>query len=256
MADIDIVTLDPDNAGEKGCYCLKNRKQKGYDNKLSWMKKRFDEGLKVKILSSEETGQIGFIEYIPGENCWRGFSDPDYLFIHCIYIARKSERNQFNGELLINLCKDDAKIQGKKGVAVITSRKAMLAESNVFLKNGFVVAESHPSGYDLMVCQFSEGPMPGLVKNDIPEKYSRGLHLLFAGQCPYFLKSVEAIEKAAADFGLTLNAIEMRSAAEAQNAPSLYGVFNLIHDGELIAEHYISEKRFTNIMKSRLSSAS
>jgi hypothetical protein len=36
---------------------------------------------------------------------------------------------------------------------------------------------------------------------------------------------------------------------EAQAAPSPYAVFNLIYDGRLLADHYISETRLMNILR-------
>ena len=48
---------------------------------------------------------------------------------------------------------------------------------------------------------------------------------------------------------LKLNIVELTSPKEAQNAPSIYATFNLIYDGKLLADHYISARRFTNIIK-------
>jgi ribosomal protein S18 acetylase RimI-like enzyme len=255
LNDLKIIALDSTNAEEHGCYCLKDKRLPGYENKLAWMKERLDEGLKVKILYSKEDGYIGFIEYASGEFSWRGFSDPDYMFIHCIYIAKKVHRNRHLGKLLIDECKKDAMEEGKAGIAVISSGKAMLAENNIFLKNGFVVADTHPPKYELLVSRFSEGTLPQLEKSDISDIsdiYGDGLHLLYADQCPYFQKSVDVIEKISKRYNLDLNIVKITSAKEAQQAPSLYGVFNLIYNGELIAEHYISEKRFINILEKKL----
>lgn len=249
MKDLEIITLDSGNVEEHGCYCLKNKKQPGYKNKLTWLKERFREGLKVKILYSKDEGYIGFIEYVSGELSWRGFSDPNYLFIHCIYIAKKIHRNKNYGKLLINECKKDAVKNGKLGIAVISSEKAMLAESNIFLKNGFTVVDTHTPTYKLLVNQLLEGQLPKLNKNPISKAYKKGLHLIFANQCPYLQKSVDAIDKVAKKNNIELNIIKVESAKDAQMAPSIYGVFSLIYNGKIIAEHYISEKRFMNIIK-------
>jgi hypothetical protein len=42
---------------------------------------------------------------------------------------------------------------------------------------------------------------------------------------------------------------ELKTPADAQNAPSLYSVFNLINNGKLLADRYISLTRFNNILK-------
>ncbi|GAH09214.1 unnamed protein product, partial [marine sediment metagenome] len=53
-----------------------SKKEKGYQNKVKWIKERLKEGLKYKLLwvtegSKKETSR-GFIEYIPGQYNWRG----------------------------------------------------------------------------------------------------------------------------------------------------------------------------------------
>ncbi len=42
---------------------------------------------------------------------------------------------------------------------------------------------------------------------------------------------------------------EIKTAKDAQNAPSIYTSFNLIYNGKLLADHYISARRFENIIK-------
>ena len=46
--------------------------------------------------------------------------------------------------------------------------------------------------------------------------------------------------------------IELKTAEEAQNAPSVYAAFNLIHKGRLLADRYISTTRFKNILNKEL----
>jgi len=42
---------------------------------------------------------------------------------------------------------------------------------------------------------------------------------------------------------------ELRTCKQAQSAPSPYGIFNIVYDGRLIADHPISKTRFRNIIK-------
>jgi hypothetical protein len=53
----------------------------------------------------------------------------------------------------------------------------------------------------------------------------------------------------ATEKGLELNVIELKTPEEAQNAPSVYATLNLIHDGKLLADHYVSQRRFLDILK-------
>ena len=43
--------------------------------------------------------------------------------------------------------------------------------------------------------------------------------------------------------------VELRTGSEARNAPSAYGIFNVIYEGEVVADHPISATRFLNIMR-------
>jgi len=196
--------------------------------------------------------EIGFIEYISGEKSWRGFSDENYLFIHCIYIAKKINRNKDYGKLLLDECIKDAKLHEKIGIAVISGKSAMLAEKNIFLKNGFTTVESNPTNFELLIYKIKEGDTPKLNKKKMPDLYEKGFHLVYADQCPYFKKSIESILKICKKNSLNLEIHKINSAKEAQQSPSLYGVFVLIYNGDLVAEHYISEKRFMNILSKEL----
>lgn len=241
------------NVDRHGFFCVKNKKHAGYPTKLAWLEERFREGLKILLLE-EDGRQLGFLEYVPSEYAWRGVHLDGYLFIHCIFLARKPDREQGYASQLIQACIEDAGRQGKKGVAVLGSDGAWLASRAIYLKNGFEVADTHPDGYQLLVHHLGDYPLPQL-SDDWEERlapYREGFHLLYANQCPYHLQSVRAIQEVAAKHGYEVNAVELTNPADAQAAPSPYGVFNLIYNGRLIAEHYISGTRFRNILTKEL----
>jgi hypothetical protein len=56
----------------------------------------------------------------------------------------------------------------------------------------------------------------------------------------------------AAEHGLDFKVTVLNSAREAQDAPSYYGVFNLIWNGRLLADHYVSKGRFKNILRKEI----
>jgi hypothetical protein len=56
------------------------------------------------------------------------------------------------------------------------------------------------------------------------------------------------MKETAKAFGLKLNISILDSAKKAQQAPSGYGVYSLVYDGKLLADHYISNTRFKNII--------
>lgn len=83
-------------------------------------------------------------------------------------------------------------------------------------------------------------------------KYGSGLTIIYSGQCPYIAESVKTILETSKELGISTNLIELKTPKEAQNAPSAYGVFNLVHNGKFLAYQPISKKRFLNIMNKEL----
>ena len=116
----NIIDVNLTNVDKLGFFCrMSKMKTAGNQKKLAWLKKRFNEGLKIKML---ELPERGFIEYIPGEYAWRGVDAKGYMFIHCLWVVGKSKGNDY-GELLLNECMTDATKQQMKGVAVLVSGK-------------------------------------------------------------------------------------------------------------------------------------
>jgi len=56
----------------------------------------------------------------------------------------------------------------------------------------------------------------------------------------------------ALEHGLELKVTRLTSAREAQDAPSYYGVFNLVWNGRLLSDHYVSKGRFKNLLKKEI----
>jgi hypothetical protein len=79
-----------------------------------------------------------------------------------------------------------------------------------------------------------------------------GWHLLYADQCPWHTKSVADLQQACDARGIQLQVTRLDSPIDAQFGPSGYGTFALLHDGKLLADHYISRTRFENILKNEL----
>ena len=231
--------------------CFINHKHESYPLKISWLKKRFQEGLKIKLLYV--TGQkkpIGFIEYLPGENAWRAVEAKGYLFIHCLFINGNKYRHDGLGTLLINAAEKDGK--DTYGVATLTSDKAFMANKEIFIKNGYQIAQEKGSD-QLLVKLFQKKVALPKINNYGQEltKY-QGLNILYSKQCPWVARSIPEIVAFAKKQGLDVKVVEFQTAQQAQKAPSVYSVFNLIYNGKILADRYISLKRFSNILKKEL----
>ena len=129
-----------------------------------------------------------------------------------------------------------------------------MAGKNVYLKNGFELVDEAPPYYQLLIKRIRKGPLPVFQKN-WEERLSQfqGLQLVFTYQCPYIGKAIDELPPVALKYGVKLQLLEIENPREArQIMPSPYGVFNLIYNGQLLADHPISATRFRNILEKEL----
>jgi len=245
-----IETITKDNLEQHPqVICYINPKHESYNIKQEWIKQRLKEGLVIKLLYPEnEKKAQGFIEYIPGENAFRAVSAKGYMFIHCIWVYSNAYKNKGIGSALINECVKDAEASAMKGVAVVSSSGAFMAKSALFRKNGFTVAETSPPGYELLVKQLKPAPLPRFNDWQSALKSFHGLHIIYTRQCPWVARFVSELDSFVKEKGLSITITELKTPAEAQLAPSPYATFNLVRDGRLLADHYISMTRFRNIL--------
>ena len=249
--ETNIVEVTAHNISEHPqAICFINPKHEFYHKKIDWLKDQFKNGLKIKLLYLEsEKKPIGFIEYVPGEFCWRSVNAKGYMFIHCLWTNGKKYQHQGLGTLLIKEVEKDAK--DMMGIAIITSDKSFMANKEIFTKNDYsIVSESGKE--QLMAKRLKKGPLPSINNWESELEEYRGLTILYSKQCPWVARFMEEVKPILNEKGLDPKIIELKNAAEAQKAPSVYGVFNLIYDGKLLADRYISTTRFLNIVKKEI----
>jgi len=258
MADPQIVDLTPGNVSDYGLCGYKDvNKHKELRDKIRWYSEYYERGLRIKALMSEEGGYQGMIEYIPGAEAHRPVAAHDYMFIHCIFVGFKKEyKGRGYATMLIGECIKDARAAGMDGVAVVTRRGSFMANSDIFLKMGFRIIEKAIPDFELLALKFDESaedPKFTIEEDRLSKEYSEGLTILRSVQCPYTLKNVNAIvETARRDYGLEPRVVDIANSREAQRSPCAFGTFCIIHDGEIISYHPISNKRFQNIMERRI----
>ncbi|GEM_PF-3399226 len=64
--------------------------------------------------------------------------------------------------------------------------------------------------------------------------------------------TIAILESARTRFNLKATLIDLQDSDAVQNAPCAFGTFCIVHDGEVISHHPISNTRFENIMKRRV----
>lgn len=258
MREHEIVETNADNIDGCSLCGNKNANNLGRRRKANWLKERYAEGLRYKVLRSEKFGDIGMIEYALGNHAWRPVEAEGYLVIHCLWVYGK-HKGKGLGSLLLDSCLEDAKKSKCRGVAVVTSSDSLMAGSDLFIKAGFVSvdrtigrSEGSAAPYELLVKKLKKtAPDPRFIveRERLFKKYRKGLAILAADQCPYAAKSVERIAEASTTLGLEPKVVRVGSAKASRELPTPYGVFSIIYDGRLIAHRPISATRFMSIMR-------
>jgi N-acetylglutamate synthase-like GNAT family acetyltransferase len=252
VEEIEIIDTNPDNICDYGFCGIKNIKQEGYKRKTDWLRKRFSEGMRFKVLHSVKEGFVGMIEYIPGRYAWRAVEAKGYMVIHCLFILYKKYQTKGYGSLLLEECIKDAKKEKMNGVAVITRKGPWMAKKELFLKNRFELVDKAPPDFELLVKKIKKNAHSPQFRGNWKErlsKHGKGLTIIRSDQCPYLEKWAKEISETAQEtYGIKAKIVELKTYKEAQNAPSAYGTFSIVYNGKLLADHPISNKRFMNIM--------
>ena len=245
---IEIIDVNENNVGDKGFFCyMSKKKSEGYKRKMSWLKERFKEGLRIKMLKLPERG---FIEYIPGEYSWRPVSCEGYMFIHCLWIVGRSKGKGL-GSLLIKQCLKDSMEAGKKGVVFAASKKAGLADSKLFLKHGFKSVDSAPPYFNLLVNKFKEAESPCFIKNEGDfNEYGAGFTVFVTDQCPYSVDAIKLVADTAQLINQEVKVIELKSAKEIRKlSVSPYGTFTILFNGKPLNCHFPTKKELYKQLK-------
>ena len=246
--------IDVDGAGFDSLPCcgIKNLLHPGRQEKRCWLRANARFGVRAKALLAPDGQPGGYIEYLPGEFAWRGVDAGGYLFIHCIWIYSRQHQRKGWGRLMVEACLDDARKAGRNGVAAMVRDGPWLADRRLFRAIGFEPADTAPPDYELLVRRFNKGAASPAFKKDWERKlaqYDRGLTIIRSGQCPHIAKfAADIAETAKTGYRIEPRIVDLQCPSDAQNAPTPYAIFAVIHDGHVLADHPISRTRFRNIM--------
>jgi hypothetical protein len=243
--------VGPANLTGCGIGCLTSPKNQGYQPKVEWLQRRFGEGLRFLLFRDGGGRPLAFLEYVPGEYAWRPVQAKGWLFVHCLWVFPRGQKVGGLGGRLIRACVEEARQARAIGVAAMVSDGPWMAGREVFLGNGFTqIGEA--DRFQLVIYRLREGREPSF--RDISGNLAKyqGLHVVYSAQCPMLPKSVHDLSEMVAEHGLELKVTVLKNAREAQNAPSYYGVFSLIWNGRLLADHYVSKGRFKNLLQKEI----
>jgi GNAT superfamily N-acetyltransferase len=257
MSDFSIIELTPETIADYGICGYKDaKKHVELQKKIDWYRDYYPKGLRIQALVTGDGQYQGMIEYVPGTYAHRPVNAEPFMFIHCIFVGFKKEfKGRGFASALIDACLEDAKKSGLAGVALVTRKGSFMVDKEIFVKKGFAVVDAAAPDFELLVKKTdASAPDPSFKKSvhESIEKYGSGLTILRSAQCPYTEKNVNAIIENARDMGLEVNLIELSDHLSVQENPCAFGSFAIIHNGEIISHHPISNTRFTNIMKKRV----
>lgn len=248
----NIIRVTKNNIDKEKLFCVKDIKNEGFKKKKQWYLNQIDKGLKIYILKNEKNKPVAFIEYAPIEESWRPVLGENLMFIHCLYVYKKDHRENGLATKMIQFCEKDAESAGMDGVAVTTSDGAWLADKRVFLKNNYKAVDAKDR-FELFVKKFNlDAENPKFADWDQEIQEYKGWNLVYSNQCPWHDKAAEVITDTCKENGFDIKVKILNSPDEAKNSPSGFGTFNLIKDGKLISDHYISKTRFMNILRKEL----
>ncbi|BBH19414.1 acetyltransferase [Paenibacillus baekrokdamisoli] len=247
---IEIIDVNADNVEETGFFCMRSKpKTVGYQQKLHWLKERFSEGLKLKVIQDGDHPK-GFIEYVPSEYTWRTVEAENFIIIHCLWIVGQGKGKGY-GSRLLEECIKEAVDQKKSGIAMVTSKGTWLADPSFFTNKGFKVEDEAPPAFELIVRKFVDCPSPRFPNNWVEraEQYKSGITILRSDQCPYNDSAVQTISETAKELGIDVNVIEINNCKDAQGSPSAYGTFNVIYNGKLLTYHPITKRELLKLLQ-------
>jgi len=241
MSRPKIIEVNADNVDQTGFFCyMSKRKTEGFRRKLEWLKARFAEGMRIKML---ELPERGFIEYIPGEHAWRSVHAPGYMFIHCLWVVGKSRKKGYAG-ILLDECEQEARAAGNQGVTMLTSERNWLVGKKALLRNGFEPTAEEPP-FTLMTKKFGETDPPSFTGgwDDKASRFGAGVTVIRSPQCPYIPDATNTALDAARELGIKSRVVELKSSRKIrEKAPSPYGAFSIVYNGSLLSYHYLLPK--------------
>lgn len=230
------------------CCAISNNNDKQVASKKSWLKERFDDGL--VFLKSVERGKC-FIEYIPAENAWIPIIADEYMYIDCLWVSGSFKGHGYSSDLL-NICIEDSKSKGKKGLCILTApkKKPFLADPKFLKYKGFTCCDEADNGIQLWYLSLQkEAELPRFKEcAKHPHTDETGYVLYYTSQCPFNAKYVPIIESIAKEKNIEFKAIHLQSKDEAQNAPTPITTYALFYDGNYLTNEQMNDKRFLKLL--------
>ena len=181
------ITLTKENIDTEHICCAYSDKKcsEGYEMKIAWLKKEFDNGYVFRRLDARAKV---FIEYVPAEKAWIPVDALGYLMINCFWVSGQYKGNG-HAKALLRSAIEDAKAQGKNGLVTVVGTKKFhfMSDTKWLLSQGFETIEKLPNGFSLLALKINPtAPDPSFkecVKSGECEQ-KEGLVVYYTNRCP------------------------------------------------------------------------
>lgn len=254
---MELIRITHENLEKEHiCCAISNNKDCQVRAKKAWIKEQLESGL--VFLKCNVRGKC-FIEYIPAEAAWVPIEADGYLYIDCLWVS-----GQFKGQgysnLLLEECIRDAREQGKKGLAALSSKKKLgfLSDPKYLKYKGFRTADTAAPYFELLYLPFHEAADKPLFKPHLKQgsetkqlsntEQQNGFTVYYSSQCPFTAKYVPLLEAMAKERGAAFQSVHLLTREQAQNAPSPFTSFSLFYNGGFVTHEILSEKKFEKLL--------
>jgi len=247
-----IISITKENIdAEHICCAIGNDKENKAraQTKKDWLKERFDEGLVFKRL--DERGKV-FIEYMPIETVWKPVEGKNYLVINCLWVSGKFKGQGWSKKLL-DECINDAKKQGKDGIAVVCADKVrpFLTDKKFYLKQGFQTVDTAFPYFELLALRFNEtAEFPAFTKKAKEGKCNskKDFYFVYSNQCVFMEEYASIFSSVIERNGFSSEIKKLTSSVEAKKEGSPFGTFGVYYKGDFLTHELMTEDKFEKLI--------
>jgi len=223
-------------------------------SKKAWLKERMKEGLVFNKL--DVRGKV-FIEYIPAENAWCPIDADGYMYINCFWVSGQYKGQGYANQLL-EQCITDSKEKGKKGLAILSSKKKMpfLSDPKYLKHKGFLPADIASPHFILLYLPFeNDAPAPKFKECAKDGKISeQGFVLYYSSQCPHADKYAPLLAEIIKGYKMELKLVKIDTREAAKSAPTPFTTYSLFYNGQFVTNEILSEKSFAKLWENHKNS--
>lgn len=250
-----FLTLDTTNIDKEHICCAFSdaKCKESYELKKNWLKEEFKNGYVFRRLDARAKV---FIEYGPAEKSWVPVHAPEYLLINCMWVSGQY-KGQGYAKALLNEAMTDAIRQGKKGLVTVvgTNKFHFMNDGKWLLRQGFETCQKTDYGFSLLVKKtedHADSPRfnQTVSTGEIEEK--DGLVAYYSNRCPFTEFHVRtSLVETAKKRNIPLKIIQLKTMAEAQNAPTPATIFSLFYQGQFVTTDLSAcmDSRFDKVVK-------